>query len=136
MDRSACIFPSLLQNIWEAKFSKAGSLLIELVVTLCTGRFMMIRPSIQVDLDHCHLCKNLGSVPCPLPHLLINHQASHQEGHNVPGIILILNCESLYMRSFFRILSDIDDTNKYVLYLTWVLENSKPSIIMNQREIL
>lgn len=46
-------------------------------------------------------------------------------------LFLILNCESLYMRSFFRILSDTDDTNKYLLYLTWVQVNSKPSIIMN-----
>ena len=83
----------------------------------------MSRPHRLVDLDQCHWFDNLGPVPCPLPHPRINHQASHQEGNDVPEIILIWNYGSLLMRSYFKALSDTDDRNKHVLYLTWVLVN-------------
>lgn len=70
-------------------FSKAGGLLVEIVVIICTCRFEMSRSSRLVDLDHCHLYNKLESISCPLPHLLINYQTSHQEGNNVPRIILM-----------------------------------------------
>lgn len=55
--------------IWEAMFSKAGGLLVEIVV-ICACRFKVSRPHRLVDSDHCHLRNESESVPCPLPYLI------------------------------------------------------------------